>query len=101
MTTVMLVGAWSGSALLLLVLQFDTGRASGASELARLDAARARTRRTATLHDDEREERESLRVRKLGAQVRAPVRGPRLEPPGRAPGRPRGHRAAPSRATSG
>ena len=47
MTAVMLVGACAGLGVLLLVLQFDTGRASGASELARLDAARARTRRTA------------------------------------------------------
>ncbi len=71
MTTVMLVGACAGLGVLLLVLQFDTGRASGASELARLDAARARTQRTATLREDEHEERESLRVRKLGAQIRA------------------------------
>ena len=71
MTTVMLVGACVGLGVLLLVLQFDTGRASGASELARLDAARARTQRTATLGGDEGDERESLRIRKIGAQVRA------------------------------
>ena len=72
MTAVMLVGACVGLGLLLLVLQFDTGRASGASELARLDAARARTRRTAVLSaEEETEERESLRVRKLGAQIRS------------------------------
>ena len=71
MTAVMLVGALVGVGVLLLVLQFDTGRASGASELARLDAARARTRRTATLTEDDGEERESLRVRQIGSQVRA------------------------------
>ena len=56
MTTVMLVGACVGLGMLLLVLQFDTGRASGASELARLDAARARTQRTAVLHEDDDQE---------------------------------------------
>ncbi|MEO7942868.1 MAG: type II secretion system F family protein [Marmoricola sp.] len=72
MTAVMLVGACVGLGVLVLVFQFDTGRASGASELARLDAARARTRRTAVLHaEEETEERESLRVRKLGAQIRS------------------------------
>ncbi len=71
MTTVMLVGACAGLGVLLLVLQFDTGRATGASELARLDAARARTQRTATLGGDEGDEHESLRIRKIGAQVRA------------------------------
>jgi tight adherence protein C len=70
MTTIMLVGACAGLGVLLLVLQFDTGRASGASELARLDAARARTERTAGLGRDDRDERESLRIRKLGAQIR-------------------------------
>ena len=68
----MLVGAVAGVGVLLLVLQFDTGSASGASELARLDAARARTRRTAVLHAaEETKERESMRVRKLGAQIRS------------------------------
>ena len=70
MTEVMLVGALVGLGLLLLVLQFDTGRASGASELARLDAAHARTRRTANLGTAETEQRESMRVRRLGAQIR-------------------------------
>jgi tight adherence protein C len=70
MTTIMLVGACAGLGVLLLVLQFDTGRASGASELARLDAARARTERSAGLSRDDRDERESLRIRKLGAQIR-------------------------------
>jgi len=69
MTEVMLVGGLVGLGVLLLVLQFDTGRASGASELARLDAAHARTRRTANLATEE-EQRESMRVRRLGAQIR-------------------------------
>ena len=72
MTLVMLVGALVGAGILLLVLQFDTGRASGAAELARLDAARARNRRTARLaasHDDEQQE--SIRVRRIGAWVRS------------------------------
>lgn len=68
MMPVMLVGACVGLGVLLLVLQFDTGRASGASELARLDAARARTRRTASLSV---QEHESLRTRQIGAQVRS------------------------------
>jgi tight adherence protein C len=71
MMLVMLVGALTGMGVLLLVLQFDTGRASGAAELARLDAARARTQRTASLSADEHEERESMRVRQLGSQIRA------------------------------
>ncbi len=71
MTIVMLVGACVGLGLLLLVLQFDTGQASGASELARLDAARSRTHRTAVLHETEDKERESMRIRKLGAQIRS------------------------------
>ena len=71
MTPVMLVGACVGLGILLLVLQFDTGRASGASELARLDAARSRTHRTAVLHEDDNQDRESMRIRQLGAQVRA------------------------------
>jgi tight adherence protein C len=68
MMPVMLVGACVGLGVLLLVLQYDTGRASGASELARLDAARARTRRTASLSE---QEQESLRTRQIGAQVRS------------------------------
>jgi tight adherence protein C len=70
-TMVMLVGACVGLGILLLVLQFDTGRASGAAELARLDAARSRTHRTAVLHEDDNQERESMRTRQLGAQVRS------------------------------
>jgi len=69
-TAIMLVGAVCGLGVLLLVLQFDTGRASGAAELARLDAAHDRTRRTAGLSRDEKET-ESLRVRQIGSQVRA------------------------------
>jgi tight adherence protein C len=69
MILVMLVGACVGLGVLLLVLQFDTGRASGASELARLDAARARTRRTASLSVEQ--DRESLRTRQIGAQLRS------------------------------
>jgi len=71
MTTVMLVGALAGLGILLLVLQYDTGRASGASELARLDAARMRTQRTARLHGDDADEKESLRLRRIGSAVRA------------------------------
>jgi tight adherence protein C len=70
MTTVMLVGALAGLGILLLVLQYDTGRASGASELARLDAARLRTQRTARLHGAD-DDKESLRLRRLGSAVRA------------------------------
>jgi Flp pilus assembly protein TadB len=70
MTTVMLVGALAGLGILLLVLQYDTGRASGASELARLDAARVRTQRTARLHTAD-DDKESLRLRRLGSAVRA------------------------------
>ncbi|HET7349671.1 MAG TPA: type II secretion system F family protein [Marmoricola sp.] len=70
MTTVMLVGALTGLGILLLVLQYDTGRASGASELARLDAARVRTQRTARLHGAD-DDKESLRLRRLGSAVRA------------------------------
>ncbi len=70
MTTVMLVGALTGLGILLLVLQYDTGRASGASELARLDAARVRTQRTARRHGAD-DDKESLRLRRLGSAVRA------------------------------
>ena len=91
MTTVMLVGACVGLGVLLLVLQFDTGRASGASELARLDAARARTHRTAALHEDENKERESMRVRQLGAQIRAVFEARGWNLPAGTARRPRGH----------
>lgn len=69
MTTIMLCGALTGLGLLLLVLQFDTGQASGAAELARLDAARARSRRKLSLTRERGEE--SLRTRKIGSPVRA------------------------------
>ena len=100
MTTVMLVGACVGLGLLLLVLQYDTGRASGASELARLDAARARTRRTANAPRG-RARGEGVPARpQAGRPDPRGLRGPRLEPAGRDPRRPGGdgrHRRGPPR----
>jgi tight adherence protein C len=75
MIPIMLLGGLVGLGVLLLVLQLDTGRASGASELARLDAARARSARDARLRGRQREEQESLRVRQVGAQLRTVLEG--------------------------
>lgn len=71
MTSVMLAGALTGLGVLFLIMQFDRGTATGAAELARLDSARQRTQRTATLTSARRPDSESARTRKLGSSVRA------------------------------
>jgi len=72
MTPILLSGAFAGAGLLLLGLMFDTSRGSGATQLAALDAARARNRRTQALsHVSRSHGEESLRMRRLGSHLRA------------------------------
>lgn len=71
MTPVLLAGALAGTGLLALVLALDESRGSGATQLAELDAARARSRRTQSLGRDTRAKGpESLRMRRFGAHLR-------------------------------
>ena len=86
MTEVMVAGALMGIGVLTLVLQYDRGTGTGAAELARLDAARLRTRREGSLTADRRHEAESMRMRKLGSRLRVALesRGWRVPAPLRA-----------------
>jgi Flp pilus assembly protein TadB len=70
MLLILLSGALVGTGIYTLVLQYDHGSGTAAAELARLDAARQRGRRTASLTADRRHDDESLRVRKVGARLR-------------------------------
>lgn len=83
MILVLLTGALVGLGLLLFVLRYDTGTGTAAAELARLDAARERGRRTAQLeatHDDDRAE--TIRARRIGSLLRVVLeaRGWRVPP---------------------
>lgn len=69
MMLVLLAGALAGLGCLTLVLQVDRGSGTAAAELARLDAARARTRLQSTMAVDRRHSGESARTRRLGATV--------------------------------
>ncbi|KHL11248.1 type II secretion system (T2SS) protein F [Mumia flava] len=69
MMLVMLAGALCGLGVLTLVLQFDHGTGTAASELARLDAARRRSSTHLSLTADRRHQDESLRVRRLGSRI--------------------------------
>lgn len=69
MMLVLLAGALAGLGCLTLVLQFDRGSGTAAAELARLDAARTRTRLQSTMAIDRRHSGESARTRRLGASV--------------------------------
>jgi tight adherence protein C len=72
MTAVLLAGAVVGLGVLLLALQLDESRGSGAAQLAALDSARARARRTSGLTGGQAGVREeSLRMRRSGARLRA------------------------------
>lgn len=84
MTSVLVAGALVGVGLLLVALQYDESRGSGATQLAALDAARARSRRTEGLGHGQRGVREeSLPMRKFGAHLRAALenRGVRVPAP--------------------
>lgn len=71
MTWVLLAGALVGAGLLLLVAQLDTSTGTGASQLATLDAARARARRTSGITAGQQGVREeSLAMRRAGARLR-------------------------------
>lgn len=69
MMLILLAGALVGLGALTLVLQFDKGSGTAAAELARLDAARMRTRRQGSLTADRRHRDESVRLRKLGSSL--------------------------------
>lgn len=69
MMPILLAGALIGLGVLTLVLQFDKGSGTAAAELARLDAARMRTRRQGSLTADRRHRDESVRLRKLGSSI--------------------------------
>ncbi|GAA3528667.1 type II secretion system F family protein [Aeromicrobium panaciterrae] len=69
MTLVLLAGALAGVGVYVVVLMFDHGTGTPAAELARLDSARMRNQRTATLTADRRHQTESMRVRKVGATL--------------------------------
>lgn len=71
MTLVLVAGALTGLGFFSLVLQYDRGTGTAAAELARLDASRQRTRRTASLTADRRHQGESMRVRRVGSNLRA------------------------------
>lgn len=71
MMLVLLCGALAGAGVYLLVLQYDRGTGTAAAELARLDSARQRNQRNATLTADRRHQTEPMRVRRIGATVRA------------------------------
>lgn len=70
MTWVLLAGAVCGFGVLMLVLVLDERPPSGPAALARLDLDRRRFRRDTVLTVDRRHEGESLRMRRLGAQLR-------------------------------
>lgn len=67
MLLVLVTGALAGLGVLLLVRQLDHGTGTAAAELARLDAARMRTRVQASLTSDRRHGEESMRVRRIGS----------------------------------
>jgi Flp pilus assembly protein TadB len=67
---VMLVGALAGAGVFLLYTVFERGAVTGAAGLAQLEAQRMRGRRTASLTADRRHLDESVRMRKVGAELR-------------------------------
>ena len=71
MLLVLLAGALAGLGFYAVVLQYDRGTGTAAAELARLDAARQRGRRNASLTADRRHQDESMRVRRIGATLRS------------------------------
>lgn len=86
MRAVLAAGALAGAGLLLLVLLLDRRPAPGPAALTRLDLDRRRFRRDSVLTVDGRHPSESLRMRRLGAQVREALeaRNVRLPAPLRA-----------------
>lgn len=81
MIPIMMVGMVVGLGILLLVLRLDTGSSTAASELAALDASRARAKRNRSVDADTSADA-SQRVRRLGASVWAFIeqRGYRVPP---------------------
>lgn len=69
MLLVLVFGALAGLGGLTLVLQFDRGTGTAASELARLDAARTRNKVQDRLTADRRHRDESMRTRRIGSTV--------------------------------
>jgi Flp pilus assembly protein TadB len=67
---VMLLGAVAGAGVFLLVAMLQHGTATGAAALAQLDAQRNRGRRQATLTADRRHQDESVRMRRVGSELR-------------------------------
>ena len=67
---VMLVGAVAGGGVFLLVAGLQTGPTTGAAGVAQIDAQRIRGRRQAGLTADRRHLDESVRMRKVGSELR-------------------------------
>jgi tight adherence protein C len=72
---VMLVGALVGVGVFLLVTMFQQGTVTGAAGLAHLDAQRSRGRRQASLTADRRHQDESVRMRRVGSELRDFLQG--------------------------
>lgn len=79
-TVIIALGALSGVGMVLLVTLLDQRPEAGPAALARLDLDRQRFRRDSVLRVDDRYGTESLRLRRIGAQVRElmEARGVRL-----------------------
>jgi tight adherence protein C len=72
MTAVLLFGALAGSGVLILVLELGGGPArSPAGELARMDAARARSQSQTSLTVDRRHTSEATSLRRIGSALRS------------------------------
>ena len=67
---VMLVGAVVGAGIFLLVGVLERGTVTGAAGLAQIDAQRTRGRKQATLTADRRHADESVRMRRVGSNLR-------------------------------
>jgi Flp pilus assembly protein TadB len=79
---VMLVGGVVGAGIFLLFTVVERGTVSGAAALAQMDAQRMRGRRQASLTADRRHQDESVRLRKVGSELRDALanRGIKLPP---------------------
>ncbi|NUR10014.1 MAG: hypothetical protein HOQ22_18135 [Nocardioidaceae bacterium] len=78
----MLLGGVAGAGVFLLFTVFERGTVTGAAGLAQLDAQRLRGRRARSLTADRRHQDESVRMRKLGSELRTSLanRGVNLPP---------------------
>ena len=67
---VMLVGAVFGLGLLVAVMMLERGTVTGPAALAQIDSQRQRGRRQASLTADRRHSEESVRMRRIGSELR-------------------------------